>query len=295
MEAKVIWLIALALLYWAYEIGADPLARRLTKAAGGNAVVGRRLLLWVFIAAATATALSGGIFMVHPGLVYRDGFLYAYASFYAVSLPFAGMILLHRQWVVMRVFGFGKPDHVYSDCYQDDGIGILSVFIALIFAIPFVGVQLGASGFLFNVLSGDVIPPALLTWSLVVGVAGAALIFIASGRLRTVANRRTAPMALMAAGVVALGIFAANAIDDRGMNVRTFGRSESSPAEPSWVNRWTGREYNSSFVVPPAIQFSRSPQPVPEPPSGGPWAAAVVGLYLAALIAIRSAPPRPRQ
>ena len=30
--------------------------------------------------------------MGHPGLIYRDGFPYAYASFYAITIPFTGVI-----------------------------------------------------------------------------------------------------------------------------------------------------------------------------------------------------------
>ena len=292
MEVKVTWLVAFTLIYWAYEIGADPLARRFTKAAGGNVVVGRRLLLWLFIAAATATALSGWTFITHPEFVHRAGFQYAYALFYAVSLPFTGVVL-QRQWVVVRSSGFGKAEDAYSDRYQDDNIGILPVVTAPTFAIPFVGVQLGASGFVFNVFSEDFTPPALLIWSLVVGFAVALLIVTAFGRLRTVVHWRTAPMALLAAGVVTLGIFAVDAIDDRGMNVRSLGGSEPSPAEPSWVNRWTGGEYNTYVAIPGVIEVS--PRTVPEVPASGPWTGAVMLLYLAALIAIRSVPARPRR
>ena len=32
--------------------------------------------------------------MGHPGLLYRDGFQYAYASFYAITIPFTGVIFL---------------------------------------------------------------------------------------------------------------------------------------------------------------------------------------------------------
>ena len=38
--------------------------------------------------------------MGHPGLIYRDGFPYAYASFYAITIPFTGVLFLKRQWML---------------------------------------------------------------------------------------------------------------------------------------------------------------------------------------------------
>ena len=67
----------------------------MAKSASDYFVAGRRLSLWVFVLAATATSFSGWTFMGHPGLIYRDGFQYAYASFYAITIPFTGVMFLN--------------------------------------------------------------------------------------------------------------------------------------------------------------------------------------------------------
>ena len=53
-----------------------------------------------FCIGATATSFSGWTFMGHPGLIHRDGFPYAYASFYAITIPFTGVLFLKRQWML---------------------------------------------------------------------------------------------------------------------------------------------------------------------------------------------------
>ena len=70
------------------------------KTAGDYFIAGRSISIWVFVLAATATSFSGWTFMGHPGLIYRDGFPYAYASFYAITIPFTGVLFLKRQWML---------------------------------------------------------------------------------------------------------------------------------------------------------------------------------------------------
>ena len=116
-------------------------------------IAGRRLSLWVFVLAATATSFSGWTFMGHPGLLYRDGFQYAYASFYAITIPFTGVLFLKRQWMLGKRFGFVTPGEMLSHYFKSDLIRVLVVLVALCFSIPYLGIQLRASGFLFNVLT----------------------------------------------------------------------------------------------------------------------------------------------
>ncbi|MCZ6764246.1 MAG: sodium:solute symporter family protein, partial [Alphaproteobacteria bacterium] len=90
MAPKVIWLFVFVALYWAYCISMGIRSARMAKTASDYFIAGRRLSMWVFILAATATSFSGWTFMGHPGLVFRDGFQYAYASFYTITIPFTG-------------------------------------------------------------------------------------------------------------------------------------------------------------------------------------------------------------
>ena len=104
MDAKVIWLLVFVLLYWAYCIYWGIRGHLQAKTASDYFLAGRGISIWVFVLAATATSFSGWTFMGHPGLIYRDGFQYAYASFYAITIPFTGVMFLKRQWMIGKRF-----------------------------------------------------------------------------------------------------------------------------------------------------------------------------------------------
>ena len=285
MEAKVIWLFAFVLLYWAYCISMGLKGMRMTKTASDYFIAGRRLSMWVFILAATATSFSGWTFMGHPGLVFRDGFQYAYASFYTITIPFTGVMFLKRQWMLGKRFGYVTPGEMLSDYYQGDGIRILTVIVALLFSIPYLGVQLGASGFLFNVLSDNIVSRDLGMWILSFVV----LVYVASGGLRAVAYVDTVQCILLAGGIIVTGIIALNVIGGWEALNTGFGELASAQtAEGGWVNRWAGGEYNSYFAIPGVIQFTAGLGQ--ETPVGGLWTGIMCLTYMFALMGIQSAP-----
>ena len=121
MAPKIIWLFIFVALYWAYCIFWGVKSAMAAKTASDYFIAGRRLSMWVFILAATATSFSGWTFMGHPGLVYRDGFQYAYASFYTITIPFTGVMFLKRQWMLGKRFGYVTPGEMLSDYFQGDG------------------------------------------------------------------------------------------------------------------------------------------------------------------------------
>jgi Na+/proline symporter len=94
LETTTYWLFAFVLAYWAYCIFWGIKGARTAKTASDYFIAGRTIPIWVFVLAATATSFSGWTFMGHPGLVYRDGFQYAYASFYAITIPFTGVMFV---------------------------------------------------------------------------------------------------------------------------------------------------------------------------------------------------------
>jgi len=137
MEAKIIWLFIFVFLYWTYCIFWGIKGAMSAKTASDYFIAGRGISIWVFVLAATATSFSGWTFMGHPGLLYRDGFQYAYASFYAITIPFTGVIFLKRQWILGKRFGFVTPGEMLSTYFRSDAIRLLVVLVALVFSIPY--------------------------------------------------------------------------------------------------------------------------------------------------------------
>ena len=285
MEAKVVWLFVFVVLYWCYCIFWGIKGAMTAKTASDYFIAGRRLSLWVFVLAATATSFSGWTFMGHPGLVYRDGFQYAYASFYTITIPFTGVMFLKRQWMLGKRFGYVTPGEMLSDYFRGDAIRILVVVVALLFSIPYLGVQLGASGFLFNVLTDGLIPVEAGMWILSLVV----LIYVASGGLKAVAYVDTLQCILLGLGIIVTGIIALNLAGGWGALNEGFAQLAASD-----IGKWGttqgrgGGDYNAYFAIPGVIQWTAGLGK--ETPVGGLWTGIMCLTYMFALMGIQSAP-----
>jgi len=285
LSAKVMWLFAFVALYWAYCIYWGIRGAMTAKTASDYFIAGRRLSMIVFILAATATSFSGWTFMGHPGLVYRDGFQYAYASFYTITIPFTGVMFLKRQWMLGKRFGYVTPGEMLADYFQGDAIRILTVLVALLFSIPYLGVQLGASGFLFNVLTDDLLTVNQGMWVLSLVV----FIYVASGGLRAVAYVDTLQCILLALGIIITGIIALNAAG--GWAELNAGFAKLAATD---IGKWGttkgfgGGDYNAYFAIPGVIQFTAGLGV--ETPVGGLWTGIMCLTYMFALMGIHSAP-----
>ena len=288
MAPKVYWLFAFVALYWAYCIFWGVKSAMTAKTASDYFIAGRRLSMWVFILAATATSFSGWTFMGHPGLVYRDGFQYAYASFYTITIPFTGVMFLKRQWILGKRFGYVTPGEMLSDYFQGDAIRILTVIVALLFSIPYLGVQLGASGFLFNVLTDGLVHKDVGMWVL----SAVVLIYVASGGLRAVAYVDTVQCILLALGIVITGFIALDMVGGWTALNDGFARIAAQPELAKWGSTknvaWSGGDFNSYFAIPGVIQFTAGLGK--ETPVGGLWTGVMVLTYMFALMGIQSAP-----
>jgi solute:Na+ symporter, SSS family len=282
LSPKVIWLFVFVILYWSYCIYWGIRGARMARTASDYFIAGRQLSLWVFVLAATATSFSGWTFMGHPGLVYRDGFQYAYASFYTITIPFTGVVFLKRQWMLGKRFGYVTPGEMLSDYFQGDGIRILTVVVALLYSIPYLGVQLGASGYLFNVLTDGLVTENFGMWLLSLVV----LIYVASGGLRAVAYVDTMQCILLALGIVITGVIALNAVGGWDALNDAMARLGQRPELGKWGATADG--YNSYLAVPGVIQWTAGLGK--QTPVGGLWTGMMILTYMFALMGIQSAP-----
>ena len=276
LEAKVLWLFVFVALYWSYCIYWGIKGARQSKTAGDYFIAGRSISIWVFVLAATATSFSGWTFMGHPGLIYRDGFPYAYASFYAITIPFTGVMFLKRQWMIGKKFGFLTPGEMFSNYFRSDTIRILVVLVALVFSVPYLGIQLRASGFLFNVLTDQMfdVTTGMVLLSLVV------ILYVASGGLRAVAYVDTMQCILLAGGIIVLGIITLSYLG--GFNNLIEGISVLSQADI----KLTKEGYSHYVAIPGMIQFVDAGSKA----VGGPWTGIMILTYMFALMGIQSAP-----
>ncbi len=276
MTTATVWLFIFVAMYWAYCIFWGIKGARMSKTASDYFIAGRQIPIWVFVLAATATSFSGWTFMGHPGLVYRDGFQYAYASFYAITIPFTGVMFLKRQWIIGKRFGFVTPGEMFAEYFKSDAMRILTVVVALVFSVPYLGVQLRASGFLFNVLTDGLLGVEVGMWMLSLVV----IIYVASGGLRAVAYVDTVQCLLLAGGILAIGFITLNAVG--GWEALNNGIANLANLD----TKKTPDGYSHYIAIPGVIQFVASgPKAV-----GGAWTGIMVLTYMFALMGIQSAP-----
>ena len=276
MQASVLWLAIFVALYWAYCIYWGVKGAASATTASDYFIAGRRISLWVFVLAATATSFSGWTFMGHPGLLYRDGFQYAYASFYAITIPLTGVVFLKRQWMLGKRFGFITPGEMLSYYFQSDLIRILVVIVALFFSVPYLGIQLRASGFLFNVLTDGLLGVETGMWLL----SAVVFIYVASGGLRAVAYVDTVQCVLLAVGIVTIGLITLHYVG----GWERFNEGVAALAQTDLVKTPAGHSHY--VAIPGVIQF------VEEGPTavGGAWTGMMILTYMFALMGIQSAP-----
>lgn len=276
MTTATVWLFIYVIAYWIYCIFWGIKGARMSKTASDYFIAGRKIPIWVFVLAATATSFSGWTFIGHPGLVYRDGFQYAYASFYAITIPFTGVIFLKRQWMLGKRFGYVTPGEMYSDYYQTDVMRVLTVIVALFFSVPYLGLQLRASGFLFNVLTDGLLGVEVGMWLLSIVV----VLYVASGGLRAVAYVDTMQAILLALGIVAIGLITLNAVG--GMGALSDGIAKLAALD----QKRTPGGYSHYIAIPGVIQFVKAGPSA----TGGAWTGIMILTYMFALMGIQSAP-----
>ena len=276
MQAKVIWLLVFVFLYWTYCIFWGIKGTRLIKTATDDYETASQIPLMFYVLAGAATSFSGWTFMGHPGLLYRDGFQYAFASFYAITIPFTGAMFLKRQWMLGKRFGYVTPGDMFSHYFRSDLIRILVVVTALLFTIPYMGLQLKASGLLFNVLSDGLFPveAGIFMLSLIV------LIFVGFGGLKAIVYVDTMQFILLATGIIAIGLLTVFQLG--GFNAITGSISTLAFVDG---NR-TPEGYSHYIALPGVIQFVSDGTKA----TGGAWTAVMCLTYLFALMGIQSAP-----
>jgi len=285
VSAKLTWLFVFVGLYWGYCLFAGLRGAALARTTSDFFIAGRRLSLWLFILAATATSFSGWTFMGHPGLIYRDGFPYAFTAFYAITIPLSGVLLLKRQWMLGKRFGYVTPGEMLADYFRGDAIRFLTVLVALLFSVPYVGIQFGASGYLFSVLTDDLINQNLGMWLLALVM----LTYLAIGGLRAVAYVDALQCLLMAFGIVLTGLIALNAVGGwDGLQTGMAALGSVDPGARRMTDGFGGGDYNAYFAIPGVIQYTAGLGK--EAPVGGLWTGAMIMTYLIAMMGIQASP-----
>jgi Na+/proline symporter len=194
------WVWTLVILYWIYCIYWGVRGAIVSKTAAGYMIGGRGIPMIIFILAATATSFSGWTFIGHPGLIWRDGISYAFASFYVLTIPITGTWFAKRQWLLGKRYGFITPGDMYAYYYGTEWMRWLVVIVALLYSSFYSAVQLIASGALFHWVTG--VP---IIWGSIL-LAAIVVFYVAAGGIRSVAWVDMLQCVLLVTGIIVLGM-----------------------------------------------------------------------------------------
>ena len=280
MNDKLLWLAVFVGFYWLYCLFWGIKGAKTSKTSEDYFLAGRNIGLWVFVLAATATSFSGWTFVGHPGKIFTDGLPYAFASFYALTIPFTGVLFIRRQWILGKAYKYITPGEMYSDYYGGNAIRFLTVLVAFLFSVPYLGVQLRASGDLFNIITDGLVPVnfGMIALSTVV------VIYVASGGLRSVAYVDSAQCILLAVGICVIGI--TTIYFSGGWNNFISAFHEVINKDLVNKNNLTPSGHSSLVAIPGSIQFvSNGSKSI-----GGPWTGMMCLTYMFALMGIQASP-----
>ena len=280
MDAKISWLIGFVGVYWIYCLFWGIKGAQKSKTSTDYFLAGRSISIWVFILAATATSFSGWTFVGHPGKIFNDGLPYAFASFYALTIPFTGVLFLRRQWVLGKAYKYITPGEMYSDYYGGDAIRLLTVLVAFLFSVPYLGVQLRASGDLFYVLTDGLVSVNFGMFAL----SAIVVIYVASGGLRSVAYVDCAQCVLLALGIIVLGGIAIHY--SGGWSGLMTGLADIVKNDVANGKNLTPDGYSSTIAIPGSMQFVSAGSKA----IGGTWTGLMCMTYMFALMGIQSSP-----
>ena len=196
------WLFVFFALYSVYCVFWGATGARTTRTASDFFLADRQVPAWAFVVAATVMSFTGWAAIGWPAIVFRDGFAGASLAMCAITIPLAGVLFLKRQWMLSRRFGYVTPAELYSDYFGGRLMRLIVMLIALLFALPFLGMQLTAAGYLIQVVSNAAIPWVFAMWILTALV----FLYVCLGGMRAVAYVGTLQGLLFAVGFVAIAV-----------------------------------------------------------------------------------------
>ena len=201
MQNKIYFLLFFLFLFWIYCLYWPFKKQKKVETPVEFFIYGRQLPGWIFNLVATGTIFSGWFFFVQPSLIFLNGLPYAMTSLSAITIPLLGVILMKRQWMLSKRFGFVTPSEMISFYFKSEIIRILVVVIALLFAIPFLALQLSLAGKLISIVTDDVIGAG--SASLLMGTI--IVIYVGLIGIRSIIYIDTLQFFLLIFGIIALG------------------------------------------------------------------------------------------
>lgn len=278
MSETVVWLLAFVALYAAFCLFWGFAAAGLARDARSFFLADRNLPAWVFVLAATGASLSGFMVFVEPELIRTGGFPAATLALAAITIPLGGVVVMKRQWMLAKRYGFVTPVEMVGEYYGSESIRLMVLLVAAVFAVPFVGLQISAAGTLIAALTAGWVDRTLAMWL----TSAIVFTYVVFGGLRAAAYVGALQCLLLGAGMAGLGVAAWWPFGGFGGFAAALGRlQEAGPVAQ-------GAGAISLFDVPGVVQFVGGLGW--EAPDGGLWTGVMILSMALALMGMQLVP-----
>ncbi len=273
-DVNVTWVYILLGLYICYCIYWGLRGYFTEKTSSGYAIAGRSIPFIAFLMAATAASFSGWTFIGHPGLIWRDGLAYAFASFYVLTIPITGTFFAKRNWLMGKRYGFITPGDMFAYYYNTEAVRWLVVFTAFLYSMFYSAVQLMASAALFHWVAGVPVTFGAIFMAFIVWF------YVCTGGLKASTWVGVLQFILLVGGIILLGFFVITSSDIGGWTAFTQKLGELPTDHAKY-----GNLAKRMLEVPRVINWGLGGA------SGETtWTAVMVLTYMFALMGIQSSP-----
>jgi solute:Na+ symporter, SSS family len=281
MSDRLVWLFVFLAVYASYCVFWGLASGRGSRTGQAFFLADRQIPAWVFAVAATAASFTGWAAIGLPAMLLHDGFPVAPLALGAIVIPLGGVLFLKRQWMLSRRYSYVTPAEMLSDYFGGHVMRPAVLLIALLFALPFLGMQLASAGYLIELLTAGAVPWVVAMWVLTALV----FLYVCLGGLRAASYVGVLQGLLFAAAIAAIGIVAWIKLGGITHFVDLLAALGASKVGPYGVSAAGDNAY---FATPGVIQFIAG-LPL-QAPVGGPWTAAMVLSYALGFLGLQLAP-----
>ena len=271
MLGNLYWFFFFLVVYWIFCLfwGARPL--RTNSSPESYYLADRSISSWVFFFSATAATFAGITIITYPSLIYADGYSFLATAAIVITIPLGSILFFKRQWMLSRKYNLITPGEMYFKYYKSHTLRITILIIALFFAVPFLGIIIGATGSMVEFVSAGELGRDSAMWVLTAVV----LFYVVSGGFKSMISIGVVQSWLFFVLFISIGFGAFYYLGGLSF-FDDLATANSFISFGSWgsTQGYGGGDLSGFFNVPGVIQWVGGLGK--NNPSGGPWTAVMI-------------------
>jgi len=271
MLANLYWFFFFLVVYWSFCLFWGARTLRTNSSPESYYLADRSISSWVFFFSATAATFAGITIITYPSLIYADGYSFLATAAIVITIPLGSILFFKRQWMLSRKYNLITPGEMYFKYYKSHTLRITILIIALFFAVPFLGIIIGATGSMVEFVSAGELGRDSAMWVLTAVV----LFYVVSGGFKSMISIGVVQSWLFFVLFISIGFGAFYYLGGLSF-FDDLATANSFISFGSWgsTQGYGGGDLSGFFNVPGVIQWVGGLGK--NNPSGGPWTAMMI-------------------